>query len=260
MAEALLLSGLGLLLGLVMAATGVPVLRDLSIDEVPRAAGARLDAQTLAIAGLAALVTAIVCGLAPLVSLARLSPSAALGAHARGSSGGRRHANLRGVIVAAQVALAAVLLTGAGLMLRSVARLTSVDAGFRTESVLTFDVMLPGSRYEEHAARIAFFRAFLERTAALPGVTAVGANRYFPLRDRQYSNPIYLEGRPVEPGREPVVQYGGVTSGYFSAMGIPILAGRDFTEREMCDEPGAVSSTMPSPACCGRTKIRLGAG
>jgi putative ABC transport system permease protein len=100
--------------------------------------------------------------------------------------------------------------------------------------------MLPDSRYREHAARIGFFRTFLERTAALPGVEGVGANRYFPLRDRQYSNPIFVERRPVEPGREPIVQYGGVTSGYFTAMGIPILAGRDFTEREMWDEPGAV--------------------
>jgi predicted permease len=240
MAEALFLSVLGLLLGLALAAVGVPVLRDLSIDEVPRSAEARLDAQTLAIAALAALVTAIVCGLTPLVSLARLSPSAVLSAQARGSSGSRRHAKLRGAIVAAQVALAAVLLTGAGLMLRTVARLTSVDPGFRIEHVLTFDVSLPGSRYEDHTARIGFFRAFLERTAALPGVIAVGANRYFPLRDRQYSNPIFVEGRPVEPGREPIVQYGGLTSGYFSAMGIPLLAGRDFTEREMWDEPGAV--------------------
>lgn len=239
-AEALLLSVLGLLLGLALAGVGVPVLRDLSIDELPRAAGARLDAETLAIAALAALVTAIVCGLAPLVSLGRLSPSAALATQARGASGGRRHANIRAAIVAAQVALAAVLLTGAGLMLRTVARLTSVDPGFRAQSVLTLDVLLPESRYREHAARIAFFRAFLERTAALPGVTAVGANRYFPLRDRQYSNPIFVEGHPVEPGREPIVQYGGVTSGYFSAMGIPLLAGRDFTEREMWDEPGTV--------------------
>jgi putative ABC transport system permease protein len=240
LAEAVLLSVLGLLLGLALAAAGVPVLRHLAIDEVPRAAGARLDAQTLAIAALAALVTALVCGLAPLVNLARLSPSAALGAHVRGSSGGRRHARVRTVIVAAQVAMAVVLLTGAGMMLRTVSRLMSVDPGFGSARVLTFDVTLPGTRYQGHAARIGFFRAFLERTAALPGVSAVGANRYFPLRDRQFSNLIFVEGRPVEPGREPIVQYGGVTSGYFSAMGIAILAGRDFTEREMWDEPGAV--------------------
>jgi putative ABC transport system permease protein len=218
----------------------VPILRDLSIAEVPGAAGARLDAQTLAIGAAAGLVTAIVCGLAPLVMLGRLNPATVLGAHARGSSGGRRHAAFRGAIVAAQVTFAAVLLTGAGLMLRTLARLTSVDPGFRSERVLTFDVTLPGSRYQEHAARIGFFRAFVERTAALPGVIAVGANRYFPLRDRQFSNPIFVEGRPVAPGREPIVQYGGITSGYFQAMGIPLLAGRDFTQREMWDEPGAV--------------------
>jgi putative ABC transport system permease protein len=136
--------------------------------------------------------------------------------------------------------MAVVLLTGAGMMLRTVSRLMSVDPGFGSARVLTFDVTLPGTRYQGHAARIGFFRAFLERTAALPGVSAVGANRYFPLRDRQFSNLIFVEGRPVEPGREPIVQYGGVTSGYFSAMGIAILAGRDFTEREMWDEPGAV--------------------
>jgi predicted permease len=169
-----------------------------------------------------------------------VNPSAALAAHARGSSGGRRHASVRSAIVAAQVAMAVVLLSGAGLMLRTLARLTSVDTGFGTEGVLTFDVSLPDSRYQEHAARIGFFRRFLDRAAALPGVAAVGANHYLPLRDRQYSNPIFVEGRPVAPGREPIVQYGGVTSGYFSAMGIPILAGRDFTAREMWEEPGAV--------------------
>jgi predicted permease len=216
------------------------LLRGLPLDELPHAAAAGLDFKVLGLGAALAVVTTVLCGVAPVIALSRVNPADALGAQGRGARGGRRGARLRGVVVAAQVALAALLVTGGGLLLRSVVRLAQVDPGFQTRSVLTMDVMLPEARYYDEGRRITFFRSFLERAAALPGVTAVGANRYFPLRDRQFSNPIFVEGRPVPAGQEPVVQYGGVTAGYFQAMGIPIVSGRDFTDREMWHEGGAV--------------------
>jgi putative ABC transport system permease protein len=240
LSEALLLSGLGLVTGLGLAAAAIPILRELSMGETARAAGARLDLTTMALGALAAALTAALCALAPLAAFRQVNPADALAAHARGASGSRRHAGFRSAIVASQIALAAVLLAGAGLMLRTTAKLAGVDPGFRAQNVVVADVMLPGIRYQQHAQRIGFFRTFLEHAAAVPGVVAVGANRYFPLRDRQFSNPIFIEGRPVERGREPIVQYAGITSGYFEAMGIPVVAGRDFTAHEMWDQVGAV--------------------
>jgi putative ABC transport system permease protein len=84
------------------------------------------------------------------------------------------------------------------------------------------------------------FRQLMARLNTLPGVEAAGANRYLPLRDRQYSNPVFIEDRPVPAGQEPVVQYGGIIGGYLRAMGIPLLSGRDFTEQEMWETGGVV--------------------
>jgi len=238
--ETLLLSAIGLALGLGAAAGMLQLLRGLPLDELPRAAAAGLDFKVLGLGAALAVLTTVLIGVAPVIALSRVNPADALGAQDRGARGGRRGAHLRGVVVAAQVALAALLVTGAGLLVRSLARLTQVDPGFQMRNVLTLDVMLPEARYHDEGRRITFFRSFLERAAALPGVIAVGGNRYFPLRDRQFSNPIVVEGRPVPAGQEPVVQYGGVTTGYFQALGIPIARGRDFTEREMWHTGGAV--------------------
>jgi predicted permease len=239
-AETALLAMLGLAIGLGLAAGGLGLLRRLPLDELPRAATAALDVQVLGTGMVLTLLTMAACGVAPALALSQVNPAASLSANARGLLGGRRGARLRAVVVAVEVALAAVLLTGVGLLLRSVSRLAQVDPGFEKGHALTMDVMLPSTRYSDESRRVAFFRAFLEQTAALPGVVAVGANRYFPLRDRQFSNPIFIEGRPTVPGQEPVVRYGGITTGYFRAMGIPIVQGRDFTATEMWESGGAV--------------------
>jgi predicted permease len=240
LAETMLLVAAGLGLGLVLAAWALQMVRAIPLDELPRATAAGLDFRLLGLAALLAAVTATLTGVAPAIALSSANPADALGAHGRGSRGGRRGARLRAAIVAAQVALAAILAIGGILLLRSLARLTQVDPGFQTQNVLTMDVMLPDARYHEEGRRISFFRSFIEQASARPGVIAVGANRYFPLRDRQFSNPIFVEGRAVPAGQEPIVQYGGVTTGYFRAMGIPVMRGRDFTEREVWHTGGAV--------------------
>jgi predicted permease len=124
-------------------------------------------------------------------------------------------------------------------------------------------VTLPSARYPKEADRVTFFRELQRRLAEIPGVEAVGANRYFPLRPRQYSNPVTIEGRSIAPGAEPIVQYGGITSGYFDALGIGVREGRVFTEREMWEAPGAVmvnermaSELFPQGTVLGR-RLRL---
>jgi putative ABC transport system permease protein len=142
----------------------------------------------------------------------------------------------------------------------------AVGPGVRPAQVLTLDVTLPTRRYPTKESRAAFFRALMARLAAVPGVTAVGANRYFPLRDRQYSNPVFVEGRAAAAGAEPIVQYGGITDGYLDAMGIRVVDGRGFTAAETWETPGAVlvSEQMarehwPGVRAVGR-RLRIGPG
>lgn len=182
-------------------AVALQLLGGLSLDEVPRVAAARLDLPVLGIGALASLATIVMCGLVPIIGLGAVNPAAVIGAHSRGSLGGRRGATLRMAIVATQVALAALLLTGGGLLLRSVANLSRVDPGFRATNVLTMDVTLPGARYRDPLKRTAFFRELLAQTSSLPGVVAVGANRYFRSVIGNSAIPSSSKGVPYGPAR-----------------------------------------------------------
>ncbi len=143
--------------------------------------------------------------------------------------------------MAAEVALALVLLTTAGLMVRSFLRVQAVQPGFQSDSVVVFDVSVPSSRYPTDASQIQFFQQLIARLDALPNVRAAGAISYLPLGGGENIGSFVVEGEPpVNAGREPRAERRWVTPGYFAAMGIPIREGRVFTPRDSMDQPRVV--------------------
>ena len=226
--ESVLLALAGGTLGVALAWWGVRTLVALSGHFLPRAADVRLDLGVLGFAVGVTLLTGLVSGLWPALRASPTRLAGALRDGARGSSGGAASHRARATLVGAEVALAVVLVAGAGLMLRSFQRLTSVDPGFRPEGALLARFHLeahgpPPWPFPEERRRV------IERVRQIPGVTAAGATTFAPLTDAQDPpRPFTVPGQPAPaPGEEPVVQLLPVSTGYLKALGIPLLAGED---------------------------------
>ena len=146
------------------------------------------------------------------------------------------------LLVITEVALALMVLVGAGLMIQSFLRLRNVGAGFSEKDVLTFSVILPQAKYTEPPQRGAFFRQLLERVSALPGVETAAATSTVPLKGGGWGRSFTVEGFPVlSVGQAQTIQHTVVTPAYFHTMGIPIVAGRAFNE---WDTPDAEKVTI----------------
>ena len=160
---------------------------------------------------------------------------------ARGSSMTPRARRATSTLVVAEVALAIVLLVGAGLILRSFASLLAVDPGFRTANVITMDLRLPGNRYAERPARDGFYQRAFAEIRAVPGVQDVGAAVVTPLTGNNWTSPFERPEHPVPPGeRPPEVGWQVASNGYFKALQIPLVAGRLFDERDTPQAPPVV--------------------
>jgi putative ABC transport system permease protein len=236
--ESLLLSAMGAAFGLLLAWAGTKLLVNLNPSILPRAREISVDASvvlfTIAIAGL----TAILFGLAPAIHMARTDLIAAFREGGRGNSIGFRRNALRSVLVVGEVALALVLLCGAGLLMRSFYRLQSIDPGFDPRDVLTFRTNLPGAKYKTDEQQVTFYTQALDRIRALPGVTVAGAAQIFPLSDDDYILTFVQVGKPpVAVGNQPSAAYYSATPGYFGALRIPIKSGRDFTAHDNAGAP-----------------------
>jgi len=224
--ESVLLSAIGGLAGLVVGWWAVGVIVALGQDQVPALRTVRLDPWVLAFTAGVSVLTGILFGLVPGLHAARDSVAPALKEGARAIDGPGRE-RLRRLLVASEIALSVVLLAGAGLLLRSLHRLQSVDPGFQTERLLTFK-LLPMKSYRDIPQRTAFFEAVLDRVRALPGVTSVAATSELPFDPAKVPQNFIIEGEPaIEEGREPEVMSRGVSPGYFRTLGIPIKRGRD---------------------------------
>jgi predicted permease len=226
--ESLLLALVGGALGVALAWWGVRTLVALSGHFLPRAADVRLDLGVLGFAVGVTLLTGLLSGLWPALRASSTRLAGALREGARGSSGGAASHRARSALVGAEVALAVVLVAGAGLMLRSFERLTSVDPGFRPEGALLARFHLEASGpppWTFPAER----RRVIERVRQIPGVTAAGATTFAPFTDGQgQARPFTVPGQPAPaPGEEPLVQLLPVSTGYLKALGIPLLAGED---------------------------------
>jgi putative ABC transport system permease protein len=231
--ESVLLALGGAALGWFLAEGAVYLLVHAGPAGVPRLAQVAVDLRLFAFALAVSLATGILFGLAPAMQGARTGLSVALNEGGRGGSSGRTGRRIRNALVGTQVALAVVVLIGAGLLMRSFIRLRAVDPGFRPAGVLTVRVPLAGGRNAAPDRRIAFFRQVTDRIATLPGVRAVGAVNVLPLTGFGSGSTFVVEGRPVPPaGQRPVALSRSITPAYFAAMGIPLLAGRALADSD----------------------------
>ncbi|HTX37210.1 MAG TPA: ABC transporter permease [Bryobacteraceae bacterium] len=236
--ESLLLASLGAACGIGLAWAGARALVRLSPRFLPRANEISLDARVLAFTIAVALATGILFGLAPAIQVARADLATALREGGRGNAIGFRRNRLRSVLVAGEVALALVLLSASGLLMRSFYRVESVDPGFDPHNVLTFRTNLPSAKYKGDVPVAAFYTSALDRIRALPGVTAAGAGQIFPLSGDDYILTFTQIGKPPVPaGSEPNAAYYAISPGYFGALRIPVLRGRDFTSRDVAKAP-----------------------
>jgi putative ABC transport system permease protein len=232
LAESLALASLGAAAGLLLAWWGVAALRVAADAGValPRANEIALDGRVVLFAVGLSVLTAVLFGLAPALAAAGLDLHGAL------KDGGRagdaaRGGRLRSVFVVVEVALALVLLAGAGLLIRSFARLLDVNPGFRPEQTLSAKVSLPGVKYDNDEKVIRFFDDLMRRLEALPGVRAAGGVSFLPLTGLAAATGFEIVGRPKPPlGEGPVCDVRVATGHYFSAMDIPLIAGRVFDE------------------------------
>ncbi len=223
-------------LGLLLAYLAVPAIQSLSAGTIPRVDDVTVDTRVLGFVALASMATGILFGLFPAWRATRSTVGSTLKEGGRGSaSGGGRW--IRNTLLVAEVAMSIVLLVGAALLLRSFSRLTNVDPGFDKEKVLAFQVGLPQLKYPQPPQRQAFFETLLERLDALPQVAGVGMVQTVPFRS-DYTLSFEIQGRPpVQAGEGPSANYRVASPGYFAAMGIPLVRGRAFTDRDGVDAP-----------------------
>ena len=238
LAESLLLAAAGGAAGVALAWAGVRALPALGAPDIPRLDQVGMHPAVLGFSLLVSFATGIAFGLAPALDLARVNIHDAMREGGRSVAGG--HGRLRGALVAGQVALALVLLIGAGLAARSFARLRAADPGLQPDNLLTMRVMLP-QRDANEAERAAFFRQALERVRTLPGVQAAGAVNRLPLSGFGAGAPFAVEGRQAEASaQKPVALVRAVDPEYFRAAGIPLLRGRGFTAADGPDAPKTI--------------------
>jgi putative ABC transport system permease protein len=236
--ESAALSLLGAAGGLGVAWAATRVLTGLAAAGLPRAEQIGIDAWVLAFAVVAALATSVVFGALPAWHLSGLDLNDTLkeGGKQQGASTGRV---AREGLIVAEVALSIVLLVGAGLMTRSLQQLQSVSPGFSAGQALSMEVSLPTARYPE-GDQMPFYQQLEERVRAIPGVLDVGAANILPLSNNYDSRGIQVEDDPKPDGQAPGPQARSVTPGYFPAMGIPLIAGRNFDARDTEDRQRVV--------------------
>jgi putative ABC transport system permease protein len=264
--ESLLLAVLGGIAGLALAALLVDALVALQPQGVPRLAEVSVNRSVIGFAAMLSLVTTVLFGAFPALQTSRRATAQALRQGSRGILTGGR-GGLRSGLVIGQIALAMVLLAGSSLLVRSFARLRSVDPGFRTEGALAFRVSLPESAYADDARMLSFHDDLQRRLAALPGVRSVGAVAGLPLSGNHFNISFAVEGRPaLPPAQQPSLEVRIATPGYFRTIGIPLRRGRSFTDSDGPEAPqvvvlseSAVRRFFPDEEPVGKT-IRLGLG
>ena len=236
--ESLVLALLGGGLGLTLAVWGTRALVLAAGGRLPAANQVGMDGTVLVTALLVTIGSGIVFGLIPALAASR-GMHLALKDATRGSSGGVARHRMRTVLVTGQLALAVVLLVGAGLLVRSLQRLQQNDLGYSVESVLTFEVSLAGQRYNTAEGQDQFFDALYPRLAALPGVIAVGGSGNIPLRGGSSAS-LAIDGRPLSEGKLPEVGYQPVSDDLFKAMGMTLKRGRTFNASDHDNAPPVV--------------------
>ncbi|MCI0541427.1 MAG: ABC transporter permease [Verrucomicrobiales bacterium] len=229
--ESVLLALVGGGLGLALAFWGVRMLSRLSETTLPRVWEVAIDGRVLAASLLASLLTGLIFGSAPAWQLARSDVNNALKEGGR-TSPGRFRNRLRSGLIVSEVALALVLLVGAGLLFKSFYRLQAVQPGYDSRNVLALDLSLDAQNYPDGERRATFLHQIFQQIKSLPGVESVGMATTLPLIGWGYVAPIKVEGRVEQPEFGYTVAYDFIAGDYFRSMGIPVLGGRVFAERD----------------------------
>src|SRR6267154_960369 len=234
--ESALLAVLGGGIGIVLAVWATNVLLAASPANLLDMQSAPIDWRVLAFACGITLIAGLLFGFLPSYISARGAIAEALKEGVRAASAGSRRGTLRRVLVVAQISLALVLLVGSGLLIRSFVRLVAVDPGFEAENLLTFSVTLPNARYGTNAARVVFFRQFLERARNLQGVRSVSMDSFPPLSGLGAATSVRLTAQPSRAAADlPVAAVRIVGADYFPTMGIALRAGRTFDASELAE-------------------------
>ena len=238
--ESVVLALAGGAAGVALAFWATRALVKLAPAGVPRLEELGMDSTALLFALGVSLLTGVLFGLAPALQTSRTDLSAALREGTRGSRG-KGGTRARSVLVVVEMALAVVLLAGAGLLIRSFAQLQGVQTGFEEENVVTFNLELPSAKYPDEAKLRAFTAALMERMERLPGVESAGATvSGLPFDGGQNVLTFSIEGRPpAPPGKEDIMVMGTATPDYFKTLGIPVVRGRAFTRQDRDGAPGA---------------------
>jgi predicted permease len=238
--ESVLLSTAGTVAGMAIALGAVRLIATASPIRIPRIEEAAIDGRVLAFAVVLTVATAVAFGLLPAVFLARTGAQQALKEGGRGQGGSRGRSRAHRALVTAEIALAVMLLVGAGLLLRSVRRLSAEDPGFRAADLMTSGVQLSGAAYARWPQVEQFHSLLVDTVRQQPGVAAAGASNFLPLAPG-WRIPFLIRGVPPPPrGDEPTAQYHSVSDGYFEALGAPLLRGRLFDARDTAQSRGVV--------------------
>jgi len=225
-------------LGLLIADGATRMIGAALADDLPRIYSIGLDFRVVLFTLLVALITGILFGLLPALRSVRPDLQGFLKEGSRTSTGARRQ-RLRSSLVIAEVTLSVTLLVGAGLTVRSLSQMVGTSPGLDVENVLTADVSLPEARYPEESQYISFFAGLLEEIRALPGVLSASSTLVVPIGPGGWQTNFYVEGTPgpETPSDVPFTEATAVHPDYFATMGIPLLQGRDLSDRDEADAP-----------------------
>lgn len=241
--ESVLLAAFGGAIGTAVAAVMVDGIKRFDAFDVPRLDEVSVDGSVLAVSFGLTLLTGVLFGLGPALHVGRWEFGGHLTGGARGASAGRERRRMQATLSAAQIAIALVLLVGAGLMVRTLAGLTRVDPGFDSSGVLAIDLSLSDARYPTDADAIRFYQRIVDGTSALPGVASAALISDPPLTGGAgyWSNGLSIVGRPRKPpGEEDFAYLRWVTPQYFRTLRVPLVSGRLLDERDVVGQPRAV--------------------
>lgn len=239
--ESAMLGLAGGFVGVLSAYVSLPIIRKYVEEQLPRTETISLDVTVLLFAVVISVLSGLIFGALPALRAVQHAPTSMLRESSRGQSQGRKAGRVNDMLVIAEVALTLVLLTGAGLMLKSLSKLSMVDTGFDAEHVLTMQIGLPAGKYGEAEQRAAFFQDALTRLQSLPGVQAAGSINNLPLTTASIAIPYSIQGVPVPEGESyQVVNWRIVTPEYFEALRIPLRLGRMLQPIEASDGEGAL--------------------
>lgn len=236
LAEALALAIIGGGLGVLFAVAGVPALVRAAPSTIPRLSAIGVSGTVLGVAAVTTALAALLFGLVPAIRYTRQAALGSIRQGGRGSTADKIRHRGRRLLVVLQTAMTLVLLVGSGLMLRSFSRMLDTDVGFKPGNVLTLRVALPRTSYPDPARTLDFDRRLLEKFAALPGVQSVGAASTLPMDESSSGTAFVIDGRPTPPGElPPLLRYAFIAPGYVETLGLTLVRGRVFDQRDFSD-------------------------